>query len=761
MMTDQKPPAERHRGVPFQNKKSMMRKVRSMDSVNISFQIKNEWGHFQSRHSKRATKARELASKFSANEQPHIRCGLSIPIEEKNMFLGSDDHSHFLSSAPSHSLVHGTGTEDVVDELNDGFFGRGMLLGYLSVLCLLFVTFSNHAIPKFDTRNPRESTIAGHAPPSSGSSSSKLGAAALGSLTSIFSPILPFTGGADLRRGEYTLFELLPTSERWDSMISFGRQLSSKILDRNNNPSTSTQDSYLSIPRAGGTEGNSLKRQHRLISKNKHELRKVELSAPTSFIDLDEIGKMSLSNVTTAFLHALHAGREGYDEATFYSKLTPRMEQVLRNVESAVSKSRGDALPPTTLDMYADSKSGDIDALQFCAVLRIFAEWRVLRQVPEGYKGYAMGMGLGQKDVVQNLVKVETAVFTWIEERREEIRLETIRRKALEESGTGSNTTSEESLDPLILRSPTLRELLQDEVDYNDHDGKLPRLKEKSAAMGLLWVRRQLQYQTAIFANVHSGEYQDVVEAVSSAYKGVYDRYHGWAVQKIFNYSFQSAPPSEEIYKIMNPEYLEQVMKDSRNMPVVKDEDADVVASNDEQILSTEEFSIQNSSSILDDLAECSQNSNSFELVTIDRGMGSAQNPFLKFFSNLLNEWDKLGKEWDKLGQHIGAEWNKFAGDVASFFGGKQDDKKSSSNDFSSNGGSDFGAGDVRGGSYGDGDGKGRRILSGEELEKYVVERMTQDAISQMEEYLHVAKSLLNNLADLFEDMNMNDPTRV
>ena len=42
---------------------------------------------------------------------------------------------------------------------------------------------------------------------------------------------------------------------------------------------------------------------------------------------------------------------------------------------------------------------GDIDALQFCAVVRLLVEWRILRQVPEGYKGYSVGMSLGHKDI--------------------------------------------------------------------------------------------------------------------------------------------------------------------------------------------------------------------------------------------------------------------------------------------------------------------------------------------------------------------------
>ena len=48
------------------------------------------------------------------------------------------------------------------------------------------------------------------------------------------------------------------------------------------------------------------------------------------------------------------------------------------------------------------------------------------------------------------------------------------------------------------------------------------------------------------------------------AYTTVYGSYHGWAVQKIFNYSFQAAPQVTEIYKYMNPTLLEQVTDKAR-----------------------------------------------------------------------------------------------------------------------------------------------------------------------------------------------------
>jgi len=41
--------------------------------------------------------------------------------------------------------------------------------------------------------------------------------------------------------------------------------------------------------------------------------------------------------------------------------------------------------------------------------MNIKAKWRMLRQVPEGCKGYEVGMSLEHKGSIQNLVTVEHA----------------------------------------------------------------------------------------------------------------------------------------------------------------------------------------------------------------------------------------------------------------------------------------------------------------------------------------------------------------
>merc|ERR1719273_3059 len=113
----------------------------------------------------------------------------------------------------------------------------------------------------------------------------------------------------------------------------------------------------------------------------------------------------------------------------------------------------------------------------------------------------------------------------------------------------------------------------------------------------------------------------------------------------------------------------------------------------------------------------------------------------------LHNEWGKVGKhihtEWDNFGHHVQHEWNSIVNNIGSLFkrksGRKNDDL------------------DVRGGGrHGDDSG-----LQGEALEKFLNDEMYSKAIGQVEEYLEVAQPLLDDLAGLFEELNMDDPTKV
>lgn len=349
-----------------------------------------------------------------------------------------------------------------------------------------------------------------------------LGSAAISSVTTALSPILPFAGGLDLRREDYW------TNGLFGSVSSIAEQVRSAFASQSESPISAN---------VLNTRGGSKVAQRTSITTGKGA-HTTTLSNTEPFIALSTISKLTLKDMSLAFRYAVENTSVDFNANKFMSGVSSRVKEVFNKFSEASALSRGKdvQLPVTGVQMV----SGDVDALHFCAAMRIFAEWRVLRQVPEGYKGYAVGMSLGHKDIVQNVGKIEKAVHEWIDYH------------------TGTET---EGLESSELSSPTLRDLLQFEADTGVHGDKLPRLKEKSAAMGLLWVRRQLHYQTALFANVIQvpSRFETARDAISAAYNEVYDRYHGWAVQKIFTYSFQAAPDTAEVYKVMNPEKFKEV----------------------------------------------------------------------------------------------------------------------------------------------------------------------------------------------------------
>jgi Glycolipid transfer protein (GLTP) len=108
------------------------------------------------------------------------------------------------------------------------------------------------------------------------------------------------------------------------------------------------------------------------------------------------------------------------------------------------------------------------------------------------------------------------------------------------------------------VHCPTLRQILLWEIERNIHP-RLPKLREKSAASGLLWICRQLQYQNTIFQNILQVPevFPTAKLAVTAAYNATYDKYHGFLVKQIFLSSFDAAPSAEIILSHMNPSNLD------------------------------------------------------------------------------------------------------------------------------------------------------------------------------------------------------------
>ena len=537
-----------------------------------------------------------------------------------------------------------------------------------------------------------------------------LGSAAISSVTTTLSPILPFTGGIDLRREDYWTNGVFGSIQYVVEKVRDAFEESpTSILDRNDD----SIGKVLAAPRGGAAVAAKARAGHKGKTKKKSGSAKHEnvLSSPDCFIPLKEIADSTLKDVAMSFRYTMEITKRDFNVGKFVSNLLPRVKKMVERISTATTLARGQGvLPPTTAEGRGHSSivpTGDIDAINFCAAMRIFAEWRVLRQVPDGYKGYAVGVSLGQKDIVQNIAKMEHAIHEYIE-------IWSQNADSFSSNGTNSNR---------VVTSPTLRDMLQYEVDTNVHDNsKLPRLKEKSAAMGLLWVKRQLVYQTAMFNNVMDvpSRFGSSREAVQAAYDEVYGDLHGWAVQKIFSYSFQAAPEGIEIYKNMNPHRLEEVKQEARA-----------------KILG--------------------------ETVQKKRKLGGGgpfgllQNtPIGRFGRHIGNEWNKMtcnvGNEWDKVTNNVGHEWNKVASNIGQLFGQQphQTDKTqlppnncaSLTVELDPAISSDEAAKEL-------------------EMETYINQEMRNDAYDHIKAYLEVVNPLLDDLTALIDEFNMDDPTKV
>lgn len=253
------------------------------------------------------------------------------------------------------------------------------------------------------------------------------------------------------------------------------------------------------------------------------------------FARLDYIERLSINDISILFQYAADANLDTFDEEKFLADNTQTVRSVITAINMAVRVSRGSLTEGTKISSTKERSEGAIDALLFVAVTRIYAEWRNIRMVPSGYKRYAIAISLGYRDVLQNLEKIEGGVHEYLRYRQN------INRE--------NNKCPNEG-----IPSPTLKELLQFEATTNIHKN-LPRLKEKSAASGLLWTKRQLHYQAVSFTNSLEVPvfYESGEAAASAAYHTVYFDYHGWAIRQIFTRSFSGSPPLDKIWLAMNP----------------------------------------------------------------------------------------------------------------------------------------------------------------------------------------------------------------
>mmetsp|Transcript_18097 Transcript_18097/g.25501 ORF Transcript_18097/g.25501 Transcript_18097/m.25501 type:complete len:700 (+) Transcript_18097:322-2421(+) len=496
------------------------------------------------------------------------------------------------------------------------------------------------------------------------------------------------------------------------------------------------------------------------------------LSAAEPFVPTDITSEMTLADMTLVFRYAFNLSKDELN-LTDHRNLSKTLKRVLRNMDSAAGMSRGVDVEPVRPSLTSSTADyGDVDALRFCAALRLFAEWRIIRQVPDGYKGYAVGMSIGKRDTIQNVAKIEHAVHSYINYMKR----------------------NNESSSPVVT-SPTLRQLLQHEIDMKVHK-RLPKLKESSAAMGVIWILRQLQYNTLINANLleipHT--YPSSKEAVEMAYKKTFDKYHGWALKKIFSYSFQAAPNQNIIYEHMNQhrlqEYVEAFQKHS--MATTKEEEDQKedtkISSKEEEIkpLGVQENDFEGQ--IERDLASLSSQYTEESWLLIEDDDESSSNDsipavggisFLSEMSfeieprvcenfekkkNPLEEFgEHMKREMDKFGKHVESEWNKFAGGIVKILDKNHKSKEKKISQFKMSRSSLHKLKELK-----EADNNKEvntasveTFFPDEMSEEFISKQMVKDARQQIMMHLEVANPLLDDLTKLVNELNMNDPTRV
>lgn len=96
----------------------------------------------------------------------------------------------------------------------------------------------------------------------------------------------------------------------------------------------------------------------------------------------------------------------------------------------------------------------------------------------------------------------------------------------------------------LFKKSPkkckTLASLLELERKSDIHKGN--ELQDPSAAMGLLWIRRSLAFQSHLFESLISKDGQHPKDAAYEAYNEHLSPYHGWMLRTVFPASLSQMP---------------------------------------------------------------------------------------------------------------------------------------------------------------------------------------------------------------------------
>lgn len=104
----------------------------------------------------------------------------------------------------------------------------------------------------------------------------------------------------------------------------------------------------------------------------------------------------------------------------------------------------------------------------------------------------------------------------------------------------------------LYKKSPekchNLTSLLEHEKSSGIHNGSV--LDDSSAAVGLLWIRRSLAFQSQLFDSVIWEE--EPKDAAADAYQKQLSPYHGWMLRTVFPASFAQFPNRKEFLSMLS-----------------------------------------------------------------------------------------------------------------------------------------------------------------------------------------------------------------
>lgn len=142
--------------------------------------------------------------------------------------------------------------------------------------------------------------------------------------------------------------------------------------------------------------------------------RSLVLAASETFVSMENLAKLSLTELRDVVRYANDMNRLDFNKSEFFATTSEHTQATATALSKAMAESRGRKVAMSTQPIGGTTKVDDVDALAFLAMTRLFADWRSVRLVPEGYKRYAIGMGLAKRDLVQNIQKMETAVHSYL-----------------------------------------------------------------------------------------------------------------------------------------------------------------------------------------------------------------------------------------------------------------------------------------------------------------------------------------------------------